>query len=77
MSQIQYRYTMLVARILMKNFAKFCNMKSYILEELKLSHENSDATAIKSEIITMPVLMKDEKRYSDCVGRVDTHNIPI
>ena len=55
-------------------------MKSCILEELNLSHKNSEATAIKSDIITMPVLMKDKKKYSDCVDVLDpleewTHNI--
>ena len=80
MSQIQNRYKMLVARILFKHFTKFASMKPYISEELILSHENSEATAIKSDIITMPVLMKDEKKYSDCVDVLDqleewTHNI--
>ena len=59
-NQIQNWYK--VARILMKKFAKFASMQSYISEELNLSHENSDSAAIKSEVITMPVLMKDEKK---------------
>ena len=79
-NQIENRYKMLVARILMTKFAKFASMQSYISEELKLSHENSDSAAIKSEVITMPVLMKDEKKYSDCVDILDqleewTHEI--
>ena len=66
MSQIQNRYKMLVARILFKHFTKFASMKPYISEELILSHENSEATAIKSDIITMPVLAKDEKQTAEC-----------
>ena len=70
-NQIQNWYKMLVARILMKKFAKFASMQSYISEELNLSHENSDSAAIKSEVITMPVLIKDEKKHSDCVDILD------
>ena len=28
--------------------------------------------SVKSEVITMPVIMKDEKKYSDCVDVLDT-----
>ena len=76
---IQYRYKMLVARILLKHFKKFSRIKSYISGDIDLLHENSEASAIKSDI-TMPVLMKDEKKYSDCVDVLDqfeewTHKI--
>ena len=42
--------------------------------------KHSAATARKSEIMTLPVLMKDEKKYSDCVDVLDqmeqwTHDI--
>ena len=65
LTRLRIGYKMLVARILMKKFAKFASMQSYISEEVNLSHENSDSAAIKSEVITMPVLMKDEKKYSE------------
>ena len=42
-------------------------MKSYLSEDLSSSHENSEETAKKSQIMTLPVLMKHEIKYSDCV----------
>ena len=69
--EIQNRYKILVARILIKKFPKFACLKSYLSEELPLHHENSTTASCQSEIITMPVLMKDEKKYSDCVDVLD------
>lgn len=34
-------------------------------------HENSEKMGLKSDIMTLPVLMKDEKKYSDCVDVLD------
>ena len=70
-NMIQHRYKMLVAIVLLKKFTEFSSLKLCMLEDLNLTHEDSDAAAIKSEIITMPVLMKDEKKYSDCVDVLD------
>jgi hypothetical protein len=30
-----------------------------------------EQTSIRSEVITMPILMKDEKKYADCVDVLD------
>ena len=68
---IRTRYQMLVARIMVERFREFFNLKQYLLDELALSHENSPDTEKKSEVITLPVLMKDEKKYSDCVDVLD------
>ena len=70
-NMIKYRHKILFARVLPKKFAKFSSLKSLMSEELSLTHEHFDATAMKSEIITMPFLMKDEKKYSDCVDVLD------
>ena len=56
------------------------NLKSYISKEPILDHEHSAATSEKSEVITLPVLMKDEKKYGDCVDVLEqleewTHEI--
>ena len=80
MEDIRYRYQILVARILIKMFPKFADVRSCLSEELILTHEYSDTAACKSEIITMPVLMKDKRKYSDCVDGLDqledwTHEI--
>lgn len=77
---IQSRYRMFVARALVDMFPKLLGLKSILSHELALEHEHSTATAQKSEIMTLPVLMKDEKKYSDCVDVLDqleqwTHEI--
>ncbi|XP_028411476.1 uncharacterized protein LOC114534127 [Dendronephthya gigantea] len=71
MQSIHSRYRMLVARILIEKFPKFSNLRSYISDELALEHEHSAVTSQRSEIMTLPVLMKDEKKYSDCVDVLD------
>ena len=77
---IMSRYRMFVARILIENFPEFSTLKLYVSEELSLRHEHSAAMEGKSEIMTLPVLMKDEKKYSNCVDLLDqlevwTHEI--
>ena len=56
---------------MVERFPEFFILKQYLLDELALSHENSAATERKSEVITLPVLMKDKKKYSDCVDVLD------
>ncbi|XP_028412644.1 uncharacterized protein LOC114535543 [Dendronephthya gigantea] len=68
---IQNRYRILIARTLITKFQEFSSLKSCLSEELLLHHENSATASRKSEIVTMPVLMKDEKKYSDCVDVLD------
>ena len=69
--EIQNRYKILIAGVLIKKFPEFGCLKSYLSGELLLHHNNSAAMSCKSDIITMPVLMKDEKKYSDCVDVLD------
>ena len=71
MDRIRTRYQMFVARITVERFSEFFNLKQYLSDKLELGHENSAATEKKSEVITLPVLIKDEKKYSDCVDVLD------
>ena len=71
MESIRSRYRMFVARILIEKFPEFLNLKLLFSKELILEHEHSAATAQKSEVMTLPVLMKDEKKYSDCIDVLD------
>ena len=80
MKRIKNRYRMFVARTLIEKFAELSTLKLYVSEELSLRHDHSIAMAGKSEVMTLPVLMKDEKKYSDCVDVLDqletwTHEI--
>ena len=70
MGTIRSRYKVFIARILVQKFTELLGIKPYIPEDLVL-HENSEKTALKSEIIILPVLMKDEKKYSDYVDVLD------
>jgi hypothetical protein len=63
------RYRILVANILFEHFPAFAMFRNYV--PLSTSCEHPEAMARKSEVLTMPVLMKDEKKYSDCVDVLD------
>ena len=71
LKDIQYRYRMFVARLLIEKFSELASLHSLLASEIELKHEHSDVTANKSEIMTLPILMKDEKKYSDCVDVLD------
>ena len=68
---IECIYRMLVARILIQKFPKFFNLNSFVFDEFTLDHEHSAATSQKSDIMTLPVLMKGERKYSDRVDVLD------
>ena len=67
MKHIRNRQRMFVARILIERFPEFLNLKLYIPKEITLERQHSTATAQKSEVMTLPVLLKDEKKCSNCV----------
>ena len=71
LKDIQHRYKMFVARLLIEKFFELASLNSLLASEIELKHEHSDVTANKSEIMTLPILMKDEKKYSDCVDMLD------
>ena len=78
MSKIKDRYKVLIAKILLEKFQMFSNAKSFI--SVTTDCEYADLTSERSEIVTLPVLLKNEKKYSDCVDILDqleewTHEI--
>ena len=80
MKIIKSHYRMFVVKALIENFPELSRLKLFVSEELSLRHEHSVAMKGKSEVMTLPVLMKDEKKYSDCVDVLDqletwTHEI--
>ena len=66
---IKSRYRILVSRLLFKHFKAFDMFKQYMPQVTACSYASEMAT--KSEVLTMPVLMKDEKKYSECVEVLD------
>ncbi|XP_028403253.1 uncharacterized protein LOC114525978 [Dendronephthya gigantea] len=75
---IRNRYKILVANILFDQFPAFAMFRDYIPARTNCEYEKEMAR--KSEVLTMPVVMKDEKKYSDCVDVLDqlekwTHEI--
>ena len=66
---IRSRYRILVAKLLFEHFPAFAVFKQYIPNSTDCSHTKK--MSIKSEVVTMPILMKDEKKYSDCVDVLD------
>ena len=66
---VRSRYRVIVARILFEHFTAFQMFKPYAPQFTECTHAK-DMSA-KSEIVTMPVLLKDEKKYSDCVDVLD------
>ena len=60
---IRNRYRILVAKLLFEHFPCFAVFKPYMSESTVCSH--AEEMARKSEVITMPVVMKDEKKYAE------------
>jgi hypothetical protein len=78
MNLIRCRYRILLAKILFEHFPELCIFQSFIPN--KTDCPFIEQTSIRSEVITMPILMKDEKKYADCVDVLDqleewTHQI--
>ena len=66
---IRCRYRILLAQILFEHFPELCVFKPHVSAHTKCLF--SEKTSMKSEVITLPVLMKDEKKYADCVDVLD------
>jgi hypothetical protein len=66
---VRSRYRVIVSRILFEHFTAFQKFKPFAPQFTECTHAK-DMSA-KSEIVTMPVLLKDEKKYSDCVDVMD------
>ncbi len=66
---IRDRYRILVANILFEHFPAFAMFRNYLPTSTSCGYPK--AMASKSEVLTMPIVMKDEKKYSDCVDVLD------
>ena len=78
MESVRSHYRTLVAKLLFENFPAFDKFKACIPQTTDCQHAKEMAT--KSNVVIMPILMKDEKKYSECVDILDqleewTHNI--
>ena len=71
MDCIRKRYRMFVQDILFEHFPFFSTFKLSLFDEGTYCRY-PDEMAKKSETITMPILMKDEKKYAECVDVMDT-----
>ena len=58
-----------MAKLLLEHFSAFEMFKPFIPQAPDSSYIKEMAT--KSEIVTMPILLKDEEKYSDCVDILD------
>ena len=75
---IRSRYRILVANILFEHFPAFSMFKQYVPGSTECMYKQE--MSAKSDVLTMPIMMKDEKKYSDCVDVLDrlekwTHDI--
>ena len=66
---IRNRYRILLAKILFEHFPAFAKFKPYMPKDTECQHH--EEMSKKSDVITMPVLMKDEKKYAECVDVLD------
>jgi hypothetical protein len=75
---IRSRYKILVAKLLFEHFSAFEMFMPHVSTTTKSNNDKEMST--KSEVLTMPIMMKDEKKYADCVDVLDqleawTHEI--
>lgn len=70
LAQTRTRYRYIVARIITECLPAFQFLKQFIPSHLP--HPYQQHTTRKSTIVSLPILLKDEKKYSDCVDVLDT-----
>ena len=66
---IRNRYRILVANLLFEHFPAFSMFEQYVSGKTDCIYKKEMST--KSEVVTMPVLIKDEKKYAECVDALD------
>jgi hypothetical protein len=66
---IRSRYRILVAKLLFEHFPSFAMFKPYVAGSTDCKY--AEEMGRKSEVLTMPVVMKDEKRYAEVVDVLD------
>ncbi len=67
---IRNRYKILVGQLLFEHFPAFEMFKPFFPTSTSC-HKYSNEMSTKSEVLTMPILMKDEKKYSELVDVLD------
>jgi hypothetical protein len=68
-NQTKEQYKLLVAKILCQYFPTFKFLEVLIPDHLE--HENMEAMNKKSTVVPFPVLIKDEKKYSEVIDVLD------
>ena len=66
---IRNRYKQIVGKMLLEHFPSFGKFKAHMPEAI--CHPHAVEMSTKLEVITMPILLKDEKKCSDCVDILD------
>ncbi len=66
---IRSPYRIILAKYLFEHFPEFRVLQRHIPRTTDCMY--SEQTCLKSEVITMPILLKDEKKYSECVDVLD------
>ena len=69
LKEVRSRYKVIIAQILFKYFTAFQMFDQYTPQDTECCY--ADEMAVKSDVITMPVLMKDEKKYAEVVDILD------
>ena len=69
MTAIRNRYRGILAKLLFEHFPAFDVFKPFTNQRPASCYVKEMAT--KSEIVTMLILLNDEKKYSDCAGILD------
>lgn len=69
LDSIVSRYRVIVSKILFEEFPEFQVFKPFVPQRTACLY--SKQTCLKSEVVTMPVIMRDEKKYSECVDMLD------
>ena len=66
---VRSRYRVILAQLMFKHFTAFEMFRQYTPESTECSHATE--MKMKSEVVTMPVLVKDEKKYGEVVDVLD------
>ena len=69
MESVRIRYRTLLAKLLFEHLPAFNKFKGCVSQTTDCHHAKEMAT--KSNVVIMPILMKDEKKYSECVDVLD------
>ena len=69
MESVRIRYRTLLEKLLFEHLPAFDKFKGCVSQTTDCHHAKEMAT--KSNVVIMPILMKDEKKYSECVDVLD------